>query len=123
MDVNYVEYAKVFKALSDPKRLQIIDMLSGGELCACKILDAFQITQPTLSHDMKILYDAGLVIPRKAGKWTHYSLNLEQMNTVYKVPGKLMIPDDFRNRGAARTPLLTLRNFIVQTAVCFVYNM
>lgn len=95
MDVNYVEYAKVFKALSDPKRLQIIDMLSGGELCACKILEAFQITQPTLSHDMKILYDAGLVIPRKEGKWTHYSLNLERMNTVYKVFGKLMIPDEF----------------------------
>lgn len=92
---NYLEYAKIFKALSDPKRLQIIDMISDGELCACKILEAFQITQPTLSHDMKILSDAGLVIPRKEGKWTHYSLNKDKMNEVYKTFGKLMIPKEY----------------------------
>ena len=59
--IDYEEYAKMFKALSDPKRLKIVDMLSNGELCACKILEEFHITQPTLSHDMKLLCSAGLV--------------------------------------------------------------
>lgn len=95
MDIDYGKYAKIFKVLSDPKRLEIINMLSGGELCACKIQEAFQITQPTLSHDMKLLCDSGLVIPRKEGKWTHYSLDLENMNEVYRVIGKLMVPKEF----------------------------
>jgi len=55
----------------------IVDMLSCGELCACKILEKFKITQPTLSHHMKILCDSGLVSGRKDGKWMHYSLNTE----------------------------------------------
>lgn len=95
MELDYVEYAKIFKVFADPKRLKIIDMLSNGELCACKILEEFQITQPTLSHDMKLLTDIDLVIPRKEGKWTHYSLNLNKMNEIYKTVGKLMIPSEF----------------------------
>lgn len=73
----YIRYAIVFKALSDPNRLSIVDMLSCGELCACKILEKFNITQPTLSHHMKILCDSGLVKGRKEGKWTYYSLDEE----------------------------------------------
>lgn len=65
----------LFKALADKNRLMIVDMLSCGELCACKILEKFNITQPTLSHHMKMLCDCGLVSGRKEGKWTHYSLN------------------------------------------------
>ncbi len=95
MELDYTEYAKIFKVFADPKRLKIIDMLSNGELCACKILEEFQITQPTLSHDMKLLTDIDLVIPRKDGKWTHYSLNLNKMNEIYKTAGKLMIPKEF----------------------------
>ena len=60
--MDYTEYARLFKALSDPKRLEIVHMLAGGEPCACKILEEFHITQPTLSHDMKLLTDTGLVI-------------------------------------------------------------
>ena len=97
MDIDYVEYSKIFKAFSDPKRLKIIDMLSNGELCACKILEEFDITQPTLSHDMKVLSDIGLVNPRKEGKWIHYSLNMEKMNEIYKTVGSLMVPDGFQS--------------------------
>ena len=75
MDEKYKEYAPFFKALADPNRLMIVDMLSCGELCACKILEKFNITQPTLSHHMKILCDCGLVNGRKEGKWTYYSLD------------------------------------------------
>ena len=75
---KYVDNVGLFKALADPNRLMIVDMLSCGELCACDILEKFNITQPTLSHHMKILCDCGLVQGRKEGKWTHYSLNAEK---------------------------------------------
>ena len=74
------EIAVICKALGDENRVQIIRMLTGGELCACKILDAFNITQPTLSHHMKILTDCNLVNSRKEGKWTYYSVNCERIS-------------------------------------------
>ncbi|WP_313346615.1 metalloregulator ArsR/SmtB family transcription factor [Sedimentibacter sp.] len=71
---------ELIKALSDVNRLLIINTLSNGELCACKILEKFNITQPTLSHHMRVLSECGLVNFRKEGKWTHYSLNMERVN-------------------------------------------
>ncbi|MGF7143230.1 ArsR family transcriptional regulator [Anaerotaenia torta] len=72
---KYLEYTKVFKALSDPKRAMIVDMLSCGELCACMILEKFEMSQSTLSHHMKLLCECGLVKGREQGKWTYYSLD------------------------------------------------
>lgn len=71
----YVENTQVFKALSDPKRAMIVDMLTCGELCACEILEKFDISQSTLSHHLKILRECGLVNGREQGKWMYYSLN------------------------------------------------
>ena len=85
MEQIYTNTAKMLKAISDPKRLQIVDMLSCGELCACKILEAFHITQPTLSHDMKLLVEAGLVNDRREGKNIYYSLNTETMKGLQAV--------------------------------------
>lgn len=79
LDAQIEWNAKIFKALSDPKRLRIVEMLSCGELCACEILEKFHITQPTLSHDMKLLCDAGLLKARRDGKWMYYSLNEENV--------------------------------------------
>lgn len=64
-----------FKALSDENRMKIVAMLSSGELCGCMILDRLDMTQPTLSHHMKILCDSGIVDGRKDGKWMKYSIN------------------------------------------------
>ena len=75
----YTNTAKKLKAISEPKRLRIVDMLSCGELCACEILEAFHITQPTLSHDMKVLTEAGIVNDRREGKNIYYSLNKEEL--------------------------------------------
>lgn len=71
------DMALICRALGDPNRLQIVEMLSDGEKCACKLLEHFKITQPTLSHHMKILCQCGLVSMTKEGKWAHYSLNCE----------------------------------------------
>ncbi|MBW7570600.1 MULTISPECIES: ArsR/SmtB family transcription factor [Succinivibrio] len=65
----------ICKALSDQNRLKIIELLSDGEKCACRLLEELNITQPTLSHHMKLLTDLELVNYRKSGKWQHYSIN------------------------------------------------
>ena len=82
MEQVYVDTAKALKAISDPKRLRIVDMLSCGELCACEILESFHITQPTLSHDMRVLIEAGLVQDRREGKNTFYSLRRDRFEAL-----------------------------------------
>ena len=67
--------AAIFKAFCDENRVKILKLLLTGEKCACVLLDDMHITQPTLSHHMKILCDSGIVIGRKEGKWTHYSIS------------------------------------------------
>ena len=71
------EYLRVFKAFSDPKRVRILELLCENEECACVLLDDLQISQPTLSHHMRILCDSGIVTGRKVGKWTYYRINEE----------------------------------------------
>ena len=82
--MNEMYIALICKALGDANRLKIVKMLSDGEKCGCKLLESFEITQPTLSHHMKILCECGLVETRKEGKWLHYSLNCETL-TAFKV--------------------------------------
>ena len=69
-----VAYLDALKALADENRLKIVDLLSGGTLCACDILDHFDFTQPTLSHHMQVLQNAGIVTAEKSGKWQYYTL-------------------------------------------------
>ena len=76
--------ASMFKAFCDENRLQILQLLQLGEKCACRLLEEMQITQPTLSHHMKILCDAGIVIGRKEGKWMHYSISEEGLEKAQK---------------------------------------
>ncbi len=85
---------KIIKALSDVNRMMILNSLSSGELCACKILERFEITQPTLSYHMKVLSECGLVNSRKEGKWTHYSLNMESVENFKKFISDLTSPEE-----------------------------
>lgn len=73
--MKYSEYVPLLKVFADETRLQIIDMLSCGELCACNLLEQLQITQPTLSYHMKMLTACELVEARKDGIWMKYQLN------------------------------------------------
>ena len=75
MDKDYGKYALFLKVLADETRIKIFDMLSNGELCACDILEEFNITQPTLSYHMKILCESELVDIRKDGVWMKYLIN------------------------------------------------
>ncbi len=78
MGENYYQRAMELKALSDPNRLVILDQLKDGERCACNILELLKISQPTLSHHMRILCETGLVVCRREGKWMHYRLNIDK---------------------------------------------
>ena len=89
MEQVYLDTAKMLRAMSDPKRLRIVDMLSCGELCACVILESFHVTQPTLSHDMRVLLEAGIVTDRKEGKNTYYTLNTEALARMHQTLGRM----------------------------------
>ncbi len=69
------EVSLICKAMSDVNRIRIIEMLTLGEKCGCELLEELQITQPTLSHHMKLLSECGLISSYKEGKWQHYSIN------------------------------------------------
>ena len=72
---DFSKDAKIFKALSDTKRLTILEYLKSGEKCACVLIENMNIGQSALSYHMKILCDSGIVTARQDGKWTHYSLS------------------------------------------------
>ncbi|MEG4405765.1 metalloregulator ArsR/SmtB family transcription factor [Microcoleus sp. MON2_D5] len=67
-----------FHALSDPLRIQILELLREQELCVCELCDRLSVSQPKLSFHLKTLKEAGLVRSRQEGRWIYYSLNLTQ---------------------------------------------
>ena len=81
---------RAFKALGDENRLRIVRLIADkGEICACRLLEDFDMAQPTLSHHMKLLRDCGLVAARKEGRWMHYSLNRNAIESLAAVLGEL----------------------------------
>ncbi|MFD9903561.1 ArsR/SmtB family transcription factor [Streptomyces sp. NPDC059063] len=72
-----VELAKVFKALGDPVRLRLLSMIASGErgeICVCDLTPAFDLSQPTISHHLKLLRQAGLIDCERRGTWVYYWL-------------------------------------------------
>jgi ArsR family transcriptional regulator len=80
--------ARVFKALGDPVRLRLLSMIGahqGGEVCVCELTTAFDLTQPTISHHLKVLRDAGIIDSERRGTWVYYGLvpaALERMSAL-----------------------------------------
>ncbi len=69
------ELASILKAVADPVRLRLLSMIgahSGGEACVCDLLDAFELTAPTISHHLKVLREAGLIDSERRGTWVYY---------------------------------------------------
>lgn len=72
------QVAALLKALADPVRLRIMSLVAahaGGEACVCDITDAFDLSQPTISHHLKVLHQLGLLEREKRGVWVHYRVN------------------------------------------------
>ena len=84
--------APQLKALADPVRLRLMSLVAshpGGEACVCDLNDAFSLTQPTISHHLKVLHEAGLLDREKRGVWVYYRLEpaaLERMAALLTVP-------------------------------------
>ncbi|MFE5852357.1 ArsR/SmtB family transcription factor [Streptomyces sp. NPDC056500] len=71
------DLAQVFKALGDPVRLRLLSMIAsrdGGEICVCDLTPAFELSQPTISHHLKLLKQAGLIDSERRGTWVYYRL-------------------------------------------------
>ena len=84
--------ARVFKALCDPNRLAILELLQSGEKCACVLLEQLDLKQSGLSYHMKILCESGIVISRQEGKWTHYRLSGEGRDRAVALLKQLTTP-------------------------------
>jgi ArsR family transcriptional regulator, arsenate/arsenite/antimonite-responsive transcriptional repressor len=86
------ELAVVFKALGDPVRLRLLSLIGareGGEVCVCDLTSAFDLSQPTISHHLKLLREAGLIDSERRGTWVYYRLvpaALERMAGLLSVP-------------------------------------
>ena len=81
--------ARSFHALADPKRLEIVRLLTKGERCVCDLTDVVGAKQPLLSFHLKILREAGLVRSRRLGKWMYYSLNYETIDEMRSIVGSV----------------------------------
>lgn len=84
----------ILKALGDPIRLRILDMISCYEMCACDILVGLTISQSTLSHHMKVLTETNLVIARKDATWMYYSINRTVIAELHKMLDIITLPKD-----------------------------
>ncbi len=75
------DYARLFKALGDPTRVQIVRLLAehGEPLCVCHVEAAFDLSQPTISHHLKVLREANLVSTERRGVWIYYSVNPQRL--------------------------------------------
>jgi ArsR family transcriptional regulator, arsenate/arsenite/antimonite-responsive transcriptional repressor len=84
------DLAALFKALADPTRVAIVNRLAcDEECCVCDLTDTFQLSQPTVSHHLRILRDAGLVESERRGTWAYYRLvpeAIEQLRGVFTAP-------------------------------------
>ncbi len=86
------DLAPVFKALGDPVRLRLVSMIGardGGEVCVCDLTSAFDLSQPTISHHLKVLREAGLIDSERRGTWVYYRLvpaALKRMAGLLSIP-------------------------------------
>ena len=82
--------APLLKALADPARLRLVSIVAaseGGEACVCDLNDAFDLSQPTISHHLKVLHDAGLLDRSKRGVWVYYAVRSEVLADIAAVIG------------------------------------
>ena len=75
----------LFRALSDPTRLELLRRLRSGEKCVCELTDVMQTGQSRLSFHLKVLKEAGLVHDRRAGRWKYYSMNQDGLNELKNI--------------------------------------
>jgi ArsR family transcriptional regulator len=84
------QVAPLLKALADPVRLRLMSLVSsreGGEACVCELNEAFDLSQPTISHHLKVLHDAGLLDREKRGVWVYYRARTDALSALAALIG------------------------------------
>jgi len=79
------QVAPLLKALADPVRLRLLSLVAshqGGEACVCDLTDAFALSQPTISHHLKVLHESGLLDREKRGVWVYYRARSEALGSL-----------------------------------------
>jgi ArsR family transcriptional regulator len=96
--------AAVFAALGDPTRLEILRLVAGqaGPVCVCDIVDRFELSQPTISHHLRVLREAGLFVQEKRGIWSFYALDPEGVALLERATELVAVPRATVTRAVAR---------------------
>jgi ArsR family transcriptional regulator len=100
-----VAVAAVFKALSDPVRLRLLSLIAshtGGEACVCDLTPTFDVSEPTISHHLKVLREAGLVASERRASWVYYRVLPESLAGLAALLDATVVPAPAPVRGVPR---------------------
>ena len=97
--------ADLLKSVADETRLAILTMLQDGEMCVCEIMEALPVSQPAVSHHLRILRQAGLVTDRRQGKWIFYSLDPEALESAATLLDRMLFQPARQLKDAGGSPI------------------
>ncbi|GAB3218296.1 ArsR/SmtB family transcription factor [Mycolicibacterium hippocampi] len=107
-EATCVSLSQMFKAIGDPVRLRLLSLIashSGGEACVCDISGPFDLSQPTISHHLKVLRSAGILDSERRGSWVYYRIvpsALQRLSAVLQTEGGAAMPSDICTEETAR---------------------
>ena len=88
--INSEQFVGIMESLSDPIRINILELMMDGETCVCDIVKVTGLSQPKISYHIKILKDSGLINDRQEGRWVYYKLDLEVLSDIQNWMGNLI---------------------------------
>ena len=91
--INSEQFIGIMESLSDPIRINILELMMGGEICVCDIVKVTGLSQSKISYHIKILKDSGLISDRQEGRWVYYKLDLEVLSDIFPKK-KIMIQNN-----------------------------
>ena len=90
--INSEQFVGIMESLSDPIRVNILELMINGEICVCDIVKATGMSQSKISYHIKILKDSGLISDRQEGRWVYYKLDFEVLSDIQNWMGNLIQP-------------------------------
>ena len=88
--INSEQFVRIMESLSDPIRINILELMMNGEICVCDIVKVTGLSQSKISYHIKILKDSGLISDRQEGRWVYYKLDLEILSDIQNWMGHLI---------------------------------
>ena len=88
--INSAQFVGIMESLSDPIRINILELMMNGEICVCDIVKVTGLSQSKISYHIKILKDSGLISDRQEGRWVYYKLDLEILSDIQNWMGNLI---------------------------------